>query len=72
MWSAIASAIASLLATLFGRKKAQEDRKNSPEMVANVKANDEQKRQDEIETQIIKAQNGDEKALEDLRRASAE
>ena len=71
MWSAIASALAAALSYFFGKKKQINDAKNSPEMVANAKANAESKRQDEIETTVLKAST-DEKSLEDLRRAASE
>lgn len=71
MWSAIITALASALSFFFGRKKQSDDAKNSPEMTANAKATAESKRQDEIETTVLKAST-DEKSLEDLRRLSAE
>jgi hypothetical protein len=72
MLSNILSFLGTLLSYVLGRKARADEARNSPEMVANAKARDEVKRQDEIETTIIKASQNDPKALEDLRRMAGD
>lgn len=61
-----------MVASLFGYKREESLRQNSKEVVANKEAQDETTRQDEIETKVQQASNGDEKALDDLRRLAGE
>ncbi len=72
MWGSIISGLLSILASIMGRKKNREEAMNSPEMKANQEARDEVKRQDEIETEVIKALHEDETSLQDLQRRAAE
>jgi hypothetical protein len=72
MWGAIFSAVANIVATLLGQRRDTLSRKNSPEIIAAEKAKDEVKSQDEINLNVAKAQAGDGKALEDLRKGAAE
>lgn len=72
MWSSIISGLISIFASLWGRKVSRESAMNSPEMKANQEARDEIKRQDEVETEVIKALNKDETSLKDLQRRAAE
>lgn len=72
MWSAIIEGIVSILASVFGYRRDKAARENTPEIVANTEADDRSKQQDKIQETINKASTGDEQALDDLRRNSAE
>lgn len=66
------SSILSIIASWFGLKKAQAEANNSKDIVVNEKAKAEVKNQDKVEEKISKASQGDEKALDDLRRLAGE
>lgn len=66
------SSILSIIASWLGLKKVQAEANNSKDIVANEKAKAEVKNQDKVEEKISKASQGDEKALDDLRRLAGE
>lgn len=66
------SSILSIIASWLGLKRVQAEANNSKDIVANEKAKAEVKNQDKVEEKISKASQGDEKALDDLRRLAGE
>jgi GTP cyclohydrolase II len=66
------SSILSIIASWLGLKKIQAETNNSKDIVKNEKAKIEVKNQDEIEEKVSKASQGDEKALDDLRKLSGQ
>lgn len=61
-----------IVAGFIGIRRDTLNRKNSPEIIANEKAKDEVKSEDEINALITKAEQGDKKSLEELRKEASE
>lgn len=66
------SSILAIIASWLGFKKAQAEANNNKDIVKNEKAKAEVHNQDEIEEKVSKASQGDEKALDDLRKLTGQ
>ena len=66
------SGLVSLAAGWITGRNAVGARNNSPEMVTNATARDDQKEADKIQSTLAKADKGDAKAQEEIRNEAAE
>ena len=70
--TSIIASLLKLLENLSGIRKLREERKQDPVQVARQEAQQEATQNDHVEQNLQKAAQGDQAALDELRRAAAE